>query len=484
MKKKVASHPLTIEQERAEFFALCDQWSDASRTRIEQAERALREQYGERGLYANEIDLSIERANRVTVVREVAPAINRGRSLRSLGVSNPSRLMAWALPRLIAAQSRRAMAERHCASDALLASLFAGLVEVEATTIKENVGVLVTPRDAVPSWEYLAVTPGKTRAIVTRRNSAQVVRSGSVSLAERLARVVEGVEYQNVVCVNEATYLRSLVDPGGYNSGGLDLARRSNAFLASHGESMRTGDDWNRTHMRTQSSPDRVAFRGEQRWVSGAPCRYQHGAKKVRGEDGKMRLVPNLSKVEQSDDGRFELRTSLYCSIHRNKVLRDGNGTARRDLSGKLVYQSCVCERTGWIGHRFVTFPPAARSVVKQAEQRNADRQQAETSTRKGPHTTSWALSTHNLARASKRVFRQALAIENVARKLAQGEVATFDNGQQVTLLGDCSVISRDRAFPVREWARRAALAGWTSVEVEVEVARLVEVEALVEVEG
>lgn len=461
----------TREVERAEFFAECEQWSSESAARRVEVERWMTEQYGERGLMANEIDLSIERANRVEVVRPSTPAPRVGPSLRSLGVTNPSRLMQWAMPRLIALQSVRAMSERRLATDVNLASLFAGLVEVDAVTVEGAVGVLVMPRDAVPTWEPIATTPGKVRSVKAFNHSA-IIPTAPVSLAERLDRVVRGVPYQHALTITEGVYLRSCADPGGYNLGALDLAKRADAFLAEHGEKLPTGDVWNERHMRSQSAPDRVAFRGEQRWVKGAPCRVQHGAKKVKGDDGKTHLVPALEKVAVGIDGQYELATILYCQKHHLKVLRGPRDIARRDQHGALMYQACDCPRTGWIGHRYVTFPPSrSKASVKQSKQSNGDRQATETATRKGPHVTAFGLSERSLARASKRVAVAALALENAVRALSPGEVVTFQNGEVVVLLGDACVIARDRSYPIREWSRRAALAGLIPVEVgEVEV--------------
>lgn len=488
--------------------------------RLERCHAAYVAAYGPRDLMASEIDLSVERANRTpdsgfgfhyawsladgfSITPRTAAAYSsavRGTSIKtrctgtSMALTNPRRFLDWYEPRLLARQTAASIADRRVATDyaaALVEPDYVtghALADVDRVPTYDTDGLVIgtryaaVARDTVPDWyQYLKVKPHATRAVKVFKHThavttarvgrsvfpngtwrvfatdsagtCEVVRTYRLGEIDRVANwstssrgYGPGLEgYVNVVNVSEDVYLASSRDPGGYCRTAAMLNRRTADVFREAGEHMPSPDAFNVRRMRYQSKPDTVAFRGVARWVAGSPVRVEHGAKKV---DGK--LVANLADTHRGVDGQYELRTALVMD--------------RTGIAGD--------EKRGWLGHRYVTFAPSTRTLVKKAEHANGERQALETGTRKGPHVTAFGLSKRSLLRAEKRVILEANTLTILAQSLSIGQGVRFDNGVVITSLG-AQVIHHDmrggaRAWPLRDWAIRAALAGMASIEREV----------------
>lgn len=416
------------EQARKTCFRRWEIENRLSSQRLELAQSAYVDRYGPRGLGANEIDLSIERANR-KAYGPFGPSLTVGRSLRSVGVTNPSRFLTWYGSRAIKRQTVRAIDGRRETVDYAAALIDGDYVMGHRLADVDKVGKdrwLLTPRDAVPTWDYRNEIPRPTRKVHTFKHSAAVVVSRltkpELDAMANYSPSVRGygpalVGYVNTVNVPESVYLRAAEDPQGYSPALVALLKGARDVFAEYGETHPACDEFNRRTMRYRVRPDRVAFKGERRYEPPSPVRYQVTTEPTTGADGQA-----------------EYRTTLV-------------GTGR-----------------GWVGHRRAIFARKA-TVVKVA---SGDEQQAKTGTRKGKRVESaFTMSERSLARAIKRdgVADLASLLEDCVRATEEyGGTVTLPNGVTITRLGVATVIHESgRAYPIREWSRRAAIA-WTPI--------------------
>lgn len=306
------------------------------------------------------------------------------------------------------------------------AAAYAGLVDIDATRFPGL--YLMTPRDSTPTWETdRAERPAKTPRVLPFLNPGRIIQTRPLTRADHVALLM-GEPYEQTCMVPDAIVQASAVDPGGYFPAAYRLQRAATAFFAEHGEHHPAPDVFDVRRHHYHSRPDRVAFRGVQRVRIPRPCRYE---------------TTTTDRTATGIDGQTELQTRLtwayYCQC----------GAPKRD--------ACLCPVRGWTGHRFTVFPRTIRGT--RAVKRSA--RPVGTGTR-GPiaGNSPWTLSERSLARAAARVADIAADLESIVRTTADGTTITFVDGTTVRVIGAAQVHTRDRAFPVREWSRRAALSG------------------------
>lgn len=210
----------------------------------------------------------------------------------------------------------------------------------------------------------------------------------------------------------------------------LALEGAGTILLHNAGHDAARPDVWSRRHRSHVTRPDRVAFRGVVRYRP--PAWHRYGA--VRGHAAER----------ISDAGTVELLTTVGGPV----------GT------GAQV-------RRGWYGHRAVTLSIAARRGTggRRAVARTAQKKERAASgatSKRGRAVTPWAMSDRSLPRAviTAGAVERAAILEDVLRTSADGATVTFGD-VRVTIMGAAQVVDDQHgAYPVREWCRRAALAG------------------------
>lgn len=219
-------------------------------------------------------------------------------------------------------------------------------------------------------------------------------------------------------------------DPGAPHAWALQLESAGTAMLHNAGSEAFIGDVFSKRHRRYQSRPDRVAFKGTARFTLSVPCRY-----------GAVRGVP---REEVRADGTVELFTLF------------GPAPSRR-----------AERREGWRGHRRVVVNiPERRSPREQAERDAAKvaRENVGATGKRGKAVSAWAMSERSLARAviTRGVVEQVATLEGVLRIAAEGDRVMF-GPVAVDVIGPSDVrTSAGITYGMREYARRAALAGVT----------------------
>lgn len=437
------------EQARRVCFRRWEVENRLSSERLALAQSARIALYGPRGLMSNEEDQSAERANRaarraatVGVWNQVTRSIDtvhadesvfvtstEQRTLTSMNIKNPHKFLTWYQARQSARQSARSITERAVIVDYSSALIGNDYVTGHRLADADRIGKTdifhLVPRDAVPTWEYRDVTPYKARTVRVFDHTEPITTGrltrSELDQVENWSPAIRGYEprlkgYTNRVLVPMSVYLRAAEDPQGYSPALVALLKGAREVFAEHGETHPACDEFSRRHMRYRVVADRAAFRGEVRWTAHSPVHYQVTTEAPIGADGQQ-----------------EYRTKL---VGTNK---------------------------GWQGHRRVIF-----HVAKVAKVKAGDEQVKATGTRKGPKVESaFTMSERSLARAIKRngVREFAELLESVIYQVPDhGGTVTLPNGVTVTRLGVASVIHESgRAYPIREWSRRAAIA-WTPV--------------------
>lgn len=358
-----------------------------------------------------------------------------------------ARFLAWFLPRFYA----HTVPVPTVARDAGGAVAYAGLVDVGRVGYDRY---LVTPRDAVPTWEVdLQATPSPTPA-VKRFNGTPVAPYGRLSACEYSQGLAH---YKPVSMVPEGVYQASLADPMAYFPGAMSLGRDARDFLAERGEKMPLVDVYDIHRHRWHSGPDRVAHRGTARVRRPAPNRYQRGVREVIGTDGRTHLEPALHKVLIGTEGQYELETRLsrryYCSC--GPIVTPGGIVIAAFGGYNSVPAKCRCEPRGWIGHRRVTFALTARGKIAQAKATKTK------IGRRAPNTAGpWSIHAGNLARATRLFGEQVATLENQIRRAGEGETIRFADGTRVVVhAAQVFDGERLRMYPIREWCRRSVLA-------------------------
>jgi hypothetical protein len=400
-----------------------------------------------------------DRASDIARSAAVGPVIDverveRQRRARQVLVS-PSRFAAWYLPRFYAATLPRP----NVATDYAAAVADARLVDVER--VRHGV-YLVSPRDAIPTWEYDGLKTPHVTPSVKPYLGTPIKPYGRLTANEY---TVGARGYVPRSMVPLGVMLASAADPMAYSPRASRLQREARLFLGEHGENMPLPDVFDTKKMRWHSRPDRVAHRGTVRVRRNAPMRYEHGYR-VETVDGVRTMVPALDKVHLGADGQYALATVLarryYCQcgplhVTTSHVL---DAPAVVTLGYQRNAAKCKCEPRGWRGHVATTFPRSVRA------QRAADVETRKARPRRAANVNAgpWSIGAANLARATRAIAADVADVERVLRAAADGESVTFADGTRVRIVGAASVwdVTRERAYPIREWARRTALAAVT----------------------
>lgn len=233
-------------------------------------------------------------------------------------------------------------------------------------------------------------------------------------------------------------------DPMAAHPWSLQLEHLATQYLHAHAERGPRPDVWSRRHGSHVARPDRVAFRGVARFALPQPCRY--------GKCGNEPAAVTRDAVRLADMSD----TPNWSTVPVTEYL-----TVRTGGTGRT--------RVAWRGHRQITLTLSDRvSVERRASRSKARKARVEAAAvgKRGPAVGPWSLSPRSLPAAVKRdaaVASLADRIEQVLRSAHQGD--SFDligDDATVTVIdrGASEVLFRDTAWPLRDWARRAALAG------------------------
>lgn len=383
---------------------------------------------------------------------------------------SPARFAAWYLPFTLPKAYKPI-------TEAYAALVEAGLVDVDyRSPITPEIGQVfyrVTPRDAVPEWEYLThLTPAKSADVLPFLNPGRQITTAPVTIDERIRRVITG-RYSRIM-VPQGVYFQSCLDTMASTPQGNKMRGMAGVILKENGERNSAPDQYVERFGRWVPKSDPVAMHAEERWVSPAPMRYEIGALKVKGVKGGY--VPNLGKVHIGTDGQYELRTTLAwwltcsCGAMGRHVWLSFSDHARRPYAERLADPSvtvagdeCSCNRLGWLGHRFQTFPaPRASQRASAKDERTEAIENGEATSAIGPNRSPWNVGSDNLARTAKKVEAEWQEIEAILQAAVIGSSLTFQNGTVVTMLEKHRVEYRGQAWGARDFARRAALASLT----------------------
>lgn len=259
---------------------------------------------------------------------------------------------------------------------------------------------------------------------------------GCVPLAEPVPAVVDAFHATwNAHQLPDANViLATSLDPMGIHPWSLEIEHAGTDYLHGFGYRLTRPDVYVRRHGRHVARPDRVAFKGTARYALPQPCRY-----------GRIGLHP--SAEVNAETGVIEYLTTL--KNHPAGCGETGN------------------HRHAWRGHRRVTLALAARSGPRSTTRRALSAARAAAvatgAGARGPVAGPW---TRDAANLSKAVAARGLAddvtrLESLVRTLSAERPVPTTDGASVTLTdSDARVTYRDVSYPVREWARRAALAG------------------------
>lgn len=209
-----------------------------------------------------------------------------------------------------------------------------------------------------------------------------------------------------------------------------ELERRADLLLAD--DPIRTLDVTVRGHL--QVKPDRVAYRGQVRYRRPRPCKYH--------AEGIARTAWMVAADGTVMPPAVEYRT-------------DVNGAGY-----------------GWQGHRRIvigTRAIARGKVARKARVRTEQATGARVATR-GKAVSWWSMSERSLPRwwtkATDTQQATAATLESVLRTSAHDARVELCDGHAVIIDAGCSMVRRDepasRFMPIREYSRRAALAGIT----------------------
>ena len=242
--------------------------------------------------------------------------------------------------------------------------------------------------------------------------------------------------------------MHASANPMGAHGWSLALEHAGTALLAHAGLPSTRPDVWVRAKRTHVTRPDSVAFRGTARYQRPAPCRY-----------GKSGLQ---AAIEYRPDWQFAVSAAGEVSVVAGpwSIAEHLTALARRDTPDNGT-------RYGFRGHRLITWQASTRmSQARKTERAAARLARPAASATRGPKVGPWSMTERAARRAVDARNLTALvgSIESAIR-LANGPDVTFADGTSVRIDGPSQVIdTTGRAFPVREYARRLALAtGGTS---------------------
>lgn len=273
---------------------------------------------------------------------------------------------------------------------------------------------------ASPSWEYIPEHLATPRRIVTTkaapRKTVQQHCDALTAWADTLPAVTASAD---AIMVASA-------DPMGMHRWSMNLEHAATAFLALHGETAPRPDVFDRYRRRHVARRDAVAGAAA-RYTPPQPCRY-----------GRTGNHPGAIVT----GGVIELLTALP---------RIGN------------------TRKAWRGHRAIVIEMAPRTDGAGKRARKAAASAATQAARaaagagkRGKAVSPWEMSPRSLPAAvqSRGVAAAVAAAAGILATAAEGVPMALTDGTTVTVVGAAQVMHHDRAYPIQEWARRAAIAG------------------------
>lgn len=307
-----------------------------------------------------------------------------------------------------------------------------------------------------PRWSYLDVSPH--RRIVTRRHARdgatapyavpthtrQGVRAVQAPIGITAAYWATWADEMDALAMPDPNVvIGASLDPMARHPWSLRLEHAATAFLAAHGDHLPRPDVYVPKHGRYVTRADVVAFRGLPRYERPQPCRY--------GRTGNLPAVEHRDIVRQGQ----VTDTTEWQAV-----------TVAEYLTTDLTFVHPT-ERRGWRGHRRITWSLAPRKArgdgaTLKRKARKAQRDAAGVTGKRGRAATPWAMSERSLPRAviTAGATERAAILEDVLRTSADGATVTFGD-VRVTIMGAAQVVDDQHgAYPVREWCRRAALAG------------------------
>lgn len=270
--------------------------------------------------------------------------------------------------------------------------------------------------------------------------------------------------------------MHASVNPMGYARWSMGLEHAGSQLLRAMNLPASRPDVWNAARRTHVARPDSVAYRGQARFVRPAPCRYGKNGLQAACEYVPATIWQADSQGDVTARADTWSHAELLTAMGRQATARHAVTLEERDSQGRLIGRRTAYgtvrlpddgTRRGWRGHRAVTWQAAprqssARTLARQAAR--AARATAGATAARGPAVGPWSASTHNLARVVRTRGLEAAvtALEAALRAANDHSLVTFADGTQVTISGPGEVLAGDRAYGVREYARRAALAGVT----------------------
>lgn len=206
-----------------------------------------------------------------------------------------------------------------------------------------------------------------------------------------------------------------------------ELESLADAWLAAAGEAMDGLDYTLRGHLTVK--PDAAAYRGANRYRPPSPVRYH--------ADAIVRPF-TVDPVGVCDPRAIEYRTDVV-----------GRGY-------------------GFQGHRRIVIGDRSQSIGKRVRKARVAAERTTATAKRGKITTWWSCSTRSLPRRWAQATPAQVSVADLCERTIRMSVinAPFELNADHSVIFDGATVRRDepasRCYPVREYARRAALAGLT----------------------
>lgn len=282
---------------------------------------------------------------------------------------------------------------------------------------------------------------------------------------------------ETMVPATERQIMFASSNPMGYARWSMALEHEGSGLLRAMNLPATRPDVWNaakRTHV---ARPDSVAYRGQTRFARPTPCRYGKSGHQAAVEYVEANVWAVTGDAEISARADTWSHAELLTMLTRNRTARYPVAIEARDDIGKLISRRteyCSVKlpdnglRRGFRGHRAIEWATAPRVSRKRSTARvaaRAARSAVGATSARGRSVGPWSIAERSLPRAiaARDLTATVTAIETMIR-MATDHMVTFPNGTVVTISGPSQVVTATgRAYPVREYSRRAALAGMTA---------------------
>lgn len=256
----------------------------------------------------------------------------------------------------------------------------------------------------------------------------------------------------------------------------LELEAGGSVFLRHTGQPFTRPDVLDRNTGLHVTRPDHICHAAVKRYVNPQPCIYGRNGYQDRVEWCRVFAVDTAGTVENTDTkiGRYlTTRRRIKTARHYVTVIERDSDT--RSVLGPLEQGRIINRRMitvtekladdrlrhGWRGHQRIVWELAPLRGGKQAIKRAAKRAaRVPGASSKGRNIGPWSMRADNLARAiTGRGLADAVTAVETALRMTDGPL-TFANGTTVTVMQGVEIMHADKAWPVREFSRRAVLAG------------------------